>query len=91
MKYRYLPATIMLLAGAITIITCIINQYDTLYSLKLLLLVLIIFWMIGSLARVLLIRIILMEVNEDAEKNNEKKQDEAEGIAVSADDEEKDI
>ena len=57
MKYRYLPATIMLSAGAITMFICLYNRYETLYSLKLLLAVLIIFLIIGSLSRRALIKI----------------------------------
>ena len=57
MKYRYLPALVMLSAGAITIFICLYNRYDTLYSLKLLLAVLIIFLIIGSLSRRALIKI----------------------------------
>ena len=57
MKYRYLPATVMLSAGAVTIFICMYNRYDTLYSLKMLLAVLIIFLIIGSLSRRALIKI----------------------------------
>ena len=61
MKYRYLPATIMLSAGAITIFICIYNRYETLRSLEILLAVLIIFLIIGSLTKKALIKIINME------------------------------
>ena len=61
MKYRYLPATIMLSAGAITMFICLYNRYQALYSLKVLLAVLIIFLIIGSLTRKALIKIIDME------------------------------
>ena len=57
MKYRYLPATIMLSAGAITIFICIYNRYETLRSLEILLAVLIIFLIIGSLTKKALIKI----------------------------------
>ena len=61
MKYRYLPATIMLSAGAITIFICMYNRYETLRSLEILLAVLIIFLIIGSLTKKALIEIINME------------------------------
>ena len=68
MRYRYLPATIMLAAGAITIFICMYKRYETLYSLKLLLAVLVIFLIIGSLTKSALIRIINMGngVNQSA-------------------------
>ena len=47
----------MLSAGAITIFICLYNRYETLYSLKILLAVLVIFLIIGSLSRRALIKI----------------------------------
>lgn len=73
MKYRYLPATIMLLSGAITSITCIVNRYEALYSLKLLLAVLLIFWFIGSMARFFLLRIIAMSIDSQTEQKDKDK------------------
>lgn len=66
MKYRYLPATIMLSAGAITMFLCLYNRYEAVYSLKILLAVLIIFLIIGSLTRKALIKIINMEKEGEA-------------------------
>lgn len=76
MKYRYLPATIMLTAGAITCFICIYNGYETLYSLKVLLVVLIMFLIIGSLTRRAFIKII--ELGEK-EEENKKAAESAEG------------
>ena len=84
MKYRYLPATIMLLAGTITIFICMYNRYETLYSLKMLLAVLIIFLIIGSLTKKALIKIMNMSkdngndentVVENADEENIKNED----------------
>lgn len=85
MKFRYLPATVMLSAGAITSIACILNNYETLYSLKLLLSVLVIFWIIGSLARVALIKIINMGI---VQEEKEAKKEGGEGSEVEDDSEE---
>lgn len=51
MKLKYVPAFITLIAGAITCIISIMKQNDVLESLKILLLVLIIFYIIGVIAR----------------------------------------
>ena len=67
MKYRYLPATIMLSAGAITMFICLYNRYEALYTLKVLLAVLIIFLIIGSLTRKALIKIVDMSKKADGE------------------------
>ena len=67
MKYRYLPATIMLSVGAITMFICLYNRYEALYTLKVLLAVLIIFLIIGSLTRKALIKIVDMSKKADGE------------------------
>ena len=68
MKYRYLPATVMLSAGAITMFICLYNRYETLYSLKMLLAALIIFLIIGSLSRKALIKIMDMGKEDNKTK-----------------------
>ena len=81
MKYRYLPATIMLSAGAITIFISMYNRYETLRSHEILLAVLIIFLIIGSLTKKALIKIINMENDKTANANanaNAKEQAETE-------------
>ena len=81
MKYRYLPATIMLSAGAITIFICMYNRYETLRSLKILLAVLILFLIIGSLTKKALIKIIKINMENDKTANanaNAKEQAETE-------------
>ena len=76
MKYRYLPALVMLSAGAITIFICLYNRYETLYSLKMLLAVLVVFLIIGSLSRRALIRIIDMGKEENKANTDLKASDE---------------
>lgn len=51
MKTEFIPKFVMLLAGAIVCIISIVKHMDTTYSLEVLLAVLIIFYIIGSLAR----------------------------------------
>ena len=51
MQNRYIPAVTMLSAGAIVSIFCIMNKVDVLYSLKLLLAMLILFYIIGLAAK----------------------------------------
>lgn len=75
MKYRYLPATIMLLAGAITSIMSIVNGYETLYSLKLLLGILLLFWFIGGLARFFLLRITAEKVEDKKEETGRDREE----------------
>ena len=51
MREKMIPLVTMLLTGAVTGILCIWKQYDTLYSLKALLGVLIGFYILGLIAR----------------------------------------
>lgn len=76
MKYRYLPATVMLSAGAITMFICLYNRYEALYTLKTLLVVLIIFLMIGSLVRRALIKILDMGNELESDDDHNDKADE---------------
>ena len=61
MKYKNLPAIIMLSAGAVTSIICIINKFNFLNTLKVILIVLLIFYVIGLIANRFISRI-----NKDA-------------------------
>lgn len=56
MKTRYIPAVTMLSAGAVVSISSIVKQWDVLYSLKLLLGVLIVFYILGLIAKALVVR-----------------------------------
>lgn len=58
MKTVYIPATITLTAGLITCIICIVNQYDIIYSLELLLATIIIFYIIGTIAKSIIMKTI---------------------------------
>ena len=51
MKLEFIPKFIMLLAGAVVSIITIINDMDVTYSLELLLATLIIFYIIGLIAK----------------------------------------
>ena len=84
MKYRYLPATVMLSAGAVTIFICMYNRYDTLYSLK-------IFLIIGSLSRRALIKIMDMGKSEAGDVNITTKAVEEENLKDAADSEDGDL
>lgn len=54
MRQRYIPAFIMLIAAAITSILNVINKVDVLTGLKRLLLVIILFYIIGLVAKAII-------------------------------------
>ena len=57
MQNHYIPAVTMLSAGAIVSIFCIIKKVDVLYSLKLLLMMLLVFYIVGLIAKKIIGRI----------------------------------
>lgn len=84
MQNRYIPAITMLSAGAIVSIFCIVNKIDTLYSLKLLLGMLIAFYIVG-----LVVKRVFGKIQEDAELRAAKKkqEEEQEAEAMESDEE----
>lgn len=64
MRTRYIPSIIMLLAGTITCAFCLIKSYSVELTLEILLGVLIIFYMIGLIARNLINRIISADIKQ---------------------------
>lgn len=58
MKIDFVPKFIMLLAGAIVCVITIVNDMDTTYSLELLLGTLVIFYLIGLVAKKLIQKVI---------------------------------
>ena len=50
MKYRFIPAFVMLLAGLVCCIMSIVQKWDVTYSLIVLIIVLILFYIIGQIA-----------------------------------------
>ncbi len=61
MRERYIAPAIMLVAGAITSVITIINQVEFFESLKRLLIVLILFYIIGKIAIKIIIKVTFIE------------------------------
>lgn len=82
MKYKNLPAIIMLSAGAVTSIICIINKFSFLNTLKVILVVLLIFYVIGLIANRFISRINKDALESYVNKRREEMKEEAseEGI-----------
>lgn len=83
MKTKQIPAIIMLIAGLVTSIAAVINHMETVQFLKILIVVLIVFYIIGCVGKVILDRNFKEEVEEEAteeaaeeEKTAENEQEE---------------
>ena len=74
MKTEYIPKVITLLAGVVVCIISIVRHMDTTYSLEILLAALIIFYVIGCIARRIIERVMtsnrfIKEVPDEGEKS----------------------
>lgn len=75
MKSKYIPALVMLLAGAIVGIFTIIKKFEVLYSLKILLIALIAFYIMGLIAQKIVISIEKQQLASIAEENEDSEED----------------
>lgn len=75
MQSKYIPAVVTLVAGLITSVICLLQKKDQLESLMTLLAVLLIFYIIGIIAKVLIVRT-LKEDKPSVEQSAEEKTEE---------------
>lgn len=71
MRSRYIPAFVMLLAALVTIIISFVLKFDKSYTIKLLFVVLIIFYVIGTIAKKIIVRALTPKMEND-EQNSEE-------------------
>ena len=76
MRLRYIPAIIMLLAGAITSVINVINKVENKAGLNRLLLVMIIFYFIGLISRMIIVKVIAKRLKDEVEEKKEKTNEE---------------
>lgn len=67
MSIKHIPAIVMLVAGAIISVISLIMRFEILYSLKLLLIVLILFYIIGIIAKKIIDKAITKQPEVDAD------------------------
>lgn len=78
MKTKQIPAIIMLIAGLVTSIAAVINHMETVQFLKILIVVLIVFYIIGCVGKVILDRNFKEEVEEEATEEAAEEEETAE-------------
>ena len=88
MKTEYIPKVITLLAGVVVCIISIVRHMDTTYSLEILLAALLIFYVIGCIARRIIERVMtskrfIKEVPDEGEKPVNEAEDSTEESAES--------
>jgi F0F1-type ATP synthase assembly protein I len=75
MRERYIPAMIMLLAGTITSIINILNKVELVSGLKRLLLVLILFYILGLIAKGIINKALAAKKKQTDEETTEGKEE----------------
>lgn len=85
MDIRILPALITLIAGAITCIIDIYRRADLLSSLKRLLLVLVIFYILGLIARAIIKKVLKPKLDKDNNKTEDESKDNTNDDDLSTD------
>ncbi len=83
MKGKYIPAIITLVAGLVTSIICLVKGVEIIRSLITLLLVLIIFYIVGRIAKFIIVktleeRIEIPQVTDENDEKAEEKQESSE-------------
>jgi hypothetical protein len=70
---QYIPLVMVLLASLITLVISLVKNFEIIFSLKILSIVIILFYIIGNIVKKLLCLIIDVEkVDEEAKYNNEE-------------------
>lgn len=72
MKTKQIPAVIMLIAGLVTSIAAILSHMETVQFLKILVVVLVVFYILGCIAKVILDKNFREEVEEATEEAEEE-------------------
>ncbi len=76
MKTKYIPALVMLVAGAITAILNILHHADNMFALKSLLFTLVIFFIIGQIAKGVLESVLIKRAEEENQEEEEANEEE---------------
>lgn len=76
MKTKYIPALVMLVAGAITAILNILHHADNMFALKSLLFTLVIFFIIGQIAKGVLESVLIKRAEEEENQEEEEANEE---------------
>lgn len=71
MQLRYLPALVMLIAGCVGCVFSIVKSYDLLFTMKMELIVMIIFFIIGTLAKKIISKILSEENHTQTDSLND--------------------
>ena len=86
MFIRFIPILMVLIASIITLLVSIFNDFEIIFSLKILAIVIIIFYIIGNIVKLLVKKILTMEMEVTDSSMQEERAEQDDNTAVKSGD-----
>ena len=86
MFIRFIPIIMVLIASIITLLVSIFNDFEIIFSLKILAIVIIIFYIIGNIVKLLVKKILTMEMEVTDSSMQEERAEQDDNTAVKSGD-----
>ena len=86
MFIRFIPIIMVLIASIITLLVSIFNDFEIIFSLKILAIVIIIFYIIGNIVKLLVNKILTMEMEVTDSSMQEERAEQDDNTAVKSGD-----
>ena len=86
MFIRFIPILMVLIASIITLLVSIFNDFEIIFSLKILVIVIILFYIIGNIVKLLVNKILTMEMEVTDSSMQEERAEQDDNTAVKSGD-----
>lgn len=86
MFIRFIPILMVLIASMITLLVSIFNDFEIIFSLKILAIVIILFYIIGNIVKLLVNKILTMEMEVTDSSMQEERAEQDDNTAVKSGD-----
>ena len=86
MFIRFIPILMVLIASIITLLVSIFNDFEIIFSLKILSIVIILFYIIGNIVKLLVRKILTMEMEVTDSSMQEERAEQDDNTAVKSGD-----
>ena len=86
MFIRFIPILMVLIASIITLLVSLFNDFEIIFSLKILAIVIIIFYIIGNIVKLLVKKILTMEMEVTDSSMQEERAEQDDNTAVKSGD-----
>ena len=86
MFIRFIPILMVLIASIITLLVSLFNDFEIIFSLKILAIVIIIFYIIGNIVKLLVNKILTMEMEVTDSSMQEERAEQDDNTAVKSGD-----